>query len=450
MTTLALASLRHRRTAFVATFVTVLLGTGLIGSFATLVGTATGPVSGDDRSNLLIMGAVVGGWGTVIVLFSLASTLGIVVRQREVELGLLRVVGATNRQVRRLVRAETLAVSVVAAAAGVLLAAAGGALLLHLLVDAGVVGAEVERTAGAVSWLATAGAMVLTALAAASVAARRATRGSPKLALAEAETGRRRLPWWRVVVAVVLVGYGLAMAAVTVGVTAHSDDPYDAMATSGNSGILVAVGLATVSPLLLRAGSATARRVLAGRDVRLQLALEDAGRRPQLFGGVLAPVIVLTSATVSVLMLVNIDTRSLAVPDEGTEVINLLNYVIVAMLSLFSVVMVVNAWVTTVAARRVELARLRLLGATPRQVRGSILVEGLFVAALGVLTGLVASLASVVPFAVARHEGVVPDGGLWLPPLLMAGAAAVTLASAGVAARRQPVQPMLALSGDAR
>ena len=86
MTGLALASVRHRRTAFVATFVTVLLGTGLIGSFATLVGTATGPVSGDDRSNLLIMGAVVGGWGTVIVLFSLASTLGIVVRQREVEL----------------------------------------------------------------------------------------------------------------------------------------------------------------------------------------------------------------------------------------------------------------------------------------------------------------------------------------------------------------------------
>ena len=141
---------------------------------------------------------------------------------------------------------------------------------------------------------------------------------------------------------------------------------------------------------------------------------------------------------------------SLAVPDEGTKVINLLNYVIVAMLSLFSVVMVVNAWVTTVAARRVELARLRLLGATPQQVRGSILVEGAFVAGLGVLVGLLASLASVVPFAVARHEGVVPDGGLWLPPILMAGAAAVTLASAALAARRLQVQPMLALSGDAR
>ena len=61
------------------------------------------------------MGAVVGGWGAVIVLFSLVSTVGITVRQREVEIGLLRIIGATPRQARRLVRAETLLVAVVAA-----------------------------------------------------------------------------------------------------------------------------------------------------------------------------------------------------------------------------------------------------------------------------------------------------------------------------------------------
>ena len=449
MTGLALASVRHRGAAFLATFVTVLLGTGLIGSFATLVGAATGPVSGDDRDNLLIMGAVVGGWGSVIVLFSLASTLGIVVRQREVELGLLRVVGATNRQVARLVRAETFAVAALAAAAGCALAAGGGALLLHLLRAGGVVAADVRMHSAPLCWAATAGVLVGTALVAASIAGRRATRGAPRLALAEAETGRRRLPRWRVLVGLLLLGYGIAMAALTIGVTAHSEDPYDAMATSGNSGILVGVGLATLSPVLLR-WAAAAVRPLLGRDARLQLALEDTGRRPQLFGGVLAPVIVLTAATVSVLMLVNVDTRSLAVPDEGTEIINLLNYVIVAMLSLFAVVMVLNAWLTTVSARRVELARLRLLGATPEQVRGSLLAEAGFVAGVGVLLGLLASTASWMPFAVARHEGVVPDGGLWLPPLLMAGAVAVTLASAGLAARRASVRPMLAMAGAVR
>jgi putative ABC transport system permease protein len=449
VTGLAMASVRHRRAAFVATFVTVLLGTGLIGSFATLVGAATGPVSDDDLENLLIMGAVVGSWGSVIVLFSLASTLGIVVRQREVELGLLRVIGATNRQVTRLVRAETLVVSVLAAALGCAVAAGGGGLLLHLLREGGVVEDDVRMHAGPVCWLATGVVMVGTALLAATIAGGRATRGTPRLGRAAAGPGRRRRPWWRALVGLLLVGYGIAMAAVTVGVTAHSDDPYDAMATSGNSGILVGVGLATLSPLLLRWAAAVLRPVL-GRGARLQLALEDAGRRPQLFGGVLAPVVVLTAATVSVLMLVNVDTRSLAVPDEGTEIINLLNYVIVAMLSLFAVVMVLNAWLTTVSSRRVELARLRLLGATPEQVRGSVLAEAGFVAGLGVLLGLVASTASWIPFAVARHEGVLPNGGLWLPPLLMAGAVAVTLASAALAARRTSVRPMVAMAGEAR
>lgn len=449
MTTLALASLRHRRTAFLATFVSVGLGTALIGSFATLVGTATGPVSADDSETLMIMGAVVGGWGAITVLFSLASTLGIVVRQREVELGLLRVVGASNRQVTRLVRAETLVVSVAAALTGCVLAAGGGALLLHLLREGGMVSGDVHQHAGPVAWLATAAVIIATALLAATIAGRRATRGTPRLALAEADTGRRRMPWWRVLVGLLLIGYGLGMAAITVGVTAHSDDPYDAMATSGNSGILVGVGLATLSPLLLRWAAAVARP-LVGRQARAQLALEDVGRRPQLFGGVLAPVIVLTAATVSVLMLVNVDTRSLAVPDEGTEIINLLNYVVVAMISLFAVVMVINAWVTTVSSRKLELARLRLLGATPEQVRGSVLVEAGFVALLGVLLGLLASTASWMPFAVARHEGVVPDGGLWLPPLLMAGAAAVTLGSAALAMRRTSTRPMLAMAGEAR
>ena len=66
------------------------------------------------------------------------------------------------------------------------------------------------------------------------------------------------------------------------------------------------------------------------------------------------------------------------------------------------------------------------------------------------LLGLLASTASWMPFAVARHEGVVPDGGLWLPPLLMAGAAAITLASAALAVRRTSTRPMLAMAGESR
>ena len=75
------------------------------------------PVSAADAETLIIMGAVVGGWGTLIVLFSVASTLGITVRQRDVEIGLLRTIGGTPRQARRLIRVEALVGRAVAAVA---------------------------------------------------------------------------------------------------------------------------------------------------------------------------------------------------------------------------------------------------------------------------------------------------------------------------------------------
>ncbi len=70
---------------------TVLLGTALMGSFATLLETSGGAgISDADAEALGTMALVVGGWGTLIVLFSVASTLGITVRQRVAEIGLLR------------------------------------------------------------------------------------------------------------------------------------------------------------------------------------------------------------------------------------------------------------------------------------------------------------------------------------------------------------------------
>ncbi|WP_345713278.1 FtsX-like permease family protein, partial [Kineococcus glutinatus] len=175
MTGLALRSLRHRAAASTATFAAVLLGTLLVGSFATLVETATGAVSAADRDTLITMGAVVGGWGAVIVLFSVASTTGVTVRQREAEIGLLRTVGMTPRQGRRLVVAEVALVALVAAAAGALLAAAGGRALLALLRSGDLVSADLPWGGGPASLAVTAAAVVATSVLAALLAARRAT-----------------------------------------------------------------------------------------------------------------------------------------------------------------------------------------------------------------------------------------------------------------------------------
>jgi putative ABC transport system permease protein len=442
MTALALRSLRHRSTAFAATFVTVLLGTALIGSFATLVETATGPVSDADSESLVIMGAVVGGWGAMIVLFSVASTMGITVRQRAVEIGLLRTIGSTPRQARRLIRSEALLVTVVAAVGGAALAWPGGRALLAMLRSGGMVGDDVAYAGGPASLGLTAAGIVLTGMVATAIAGRRTVRGPATLVLSEGRAQAGRMRWWRVAAGVLLIGYGAGLGVVTITVTADDPDPYAAMQTSGSASILVGLGLATLAPVLLRWAGSLARP-LFGTSATGHLAAYNSTRRAHLLAGVLAPVIVLTSAAVGVLMLVGIDGRTLVgAPDAEAETINLLNNVVTGMITLFAAIMVINAFAAVIADRRLELRRLHLVGATPDQVRGSVLAESAIVAVTGVALGLVASLATVVPFAVARDEGVVPDGQLWLPPLIVAGVVLLTLGAARSAVARARVVPV--------
>ncbi|WP_127479966.1 ABC transporter permease [Nocardioides pantholopis] len=436
---LAARSVRHRGTSFAATFVTLLLGTALMGSFATLAETAGGPVSAADAETLRIMGLVVGGWGTLIVLFAAASTLGITVRQRELELAALRIVGATPRQARRLVRLETLAVATLASVGGALLAAGGGRVLLALLREGGLVADDVAFAGGPASLAVTAAVVLATGLGAATVAGRRATRGPARGVLTGAATDGGRIRRWQVLLAVVLIGYGLAMAVVTMTVTADAEDPYAAMQTSGSNAILVSVGLALLAPVLLRRIALLGRPVLRRCGVAGQLAAFQTTRRAHQLAGVLGPVVVLSGAATGILMLVGIDDRTIraaGTPPDDADAINLLNNVVMGMIVVFAAILVVTSFAAAVAHRRGELHRLWLLGATRRQVRSSVLAESAVVAVTGVVLGSLASLATIVPFAVARDEGVVPDGQLWLPPLVAVGTVLLTLASARSAVRR--------------
>jgi putative ABC transport system permease protein len=208
------------------------------------------------------------------------------------------------------------------------------------------------------------------------------------------------------------------------------------MSTSGSCAILVSLGLAALAPWLLRHLSVLARPV-AGPGAAGYLAAYNTRRRAALLSGVLAPVMVLTASAVGVLMAVGTDDRTRPAGFEAdARTINLLNNVVVGMVVLFAAVVVVNSFAAVVAHRRAELQRLWLVGATPSQVTGSVLAEARVVAGVGVVLGLVASLATVVPFGVARHEGVVPDGQLWLPALVAVGVVLLTLGSARAAVRR--------------
>ena len=221
---------------------TVLLGTALMGSFATLVADRHRPVSATDRETLFIMGAVVGGWGALIVLFAVVSTVGITVTPAR---GRDRPAPHRRRHPApggRLVRAETLLVAVVAAAARRRCSPRlGGRALLALLRDGDVVADSVRvRAAVSAPGRHRACSSCWSACSAAGIAGRRATRGPATLAPSEGRTGRGRLPWWRVVGrACCWSATALGMGVVTITVTAHDDDPYAAMQTSGSCAILV-------------------------------------------------------------------------------------------------------------------------------------------------------------------------------------------------------------------
>lgn len=437
---LAWRSLRSRGAASLATFVSIVLAAALVGSFATLIGTAQAEgVSSADSETLMTMGLVVGCWGAVITLSSLTSTIGIAVRQRDTEIGLLRTIGTTPRQARRLIRLETLAVAIAGTALGAVVAWTGGAGLLALLRSSGIVAATIDYQAGTLPLPATAIALVLVALLAATLAGRKATRGPARLAIADGQTQAARMPRWRIVLGMVLVTVGTSMAVVTVTVMADSGNPLAPAATAGSACIVVAAGLAALAPALLRWSSVVVRPVLGRGGAAAELAGFNVSRRANLLAGIVGAVTMFVATTVGVLMMVGIDGRTLEAiaPDlQEARTITLLNNVVTGMIALFAAIMIVNTLVAVIGQRQAELGRLRLVGATPRQLRRCVLVEASLVAATGLVLGLLASLATVIPYSIARDEGIVPDGQLWLPPLLAVIAVTITLVGATTATRR--------------
>jgi len=437
MRTLALRSLRHRAPAFTATVVSVLLAGALMGSFTPLLQLAfTGGIPSADRQTLIVMGAVVGGIGMLIALFAVTSTVGVTIAQRDAETGLLRTLGATRSQVRGLVRTETLVVTALAATIGSLLGVlVGNRALLGGMHDGHLVTSAVSYRPGWIAAAATILALVTAALVAAGVAGHRASRGVPSIVPGEETRGSERIAWWRWVLALLLTGYGVSMAVITVTVSRYASDPYDAMSTAGSDALLVGLGIAMICPVLLR-GFARLTSLTSTRPAA-HLASHNLRLRSQLFAGVLGPVIVLTAAVVSTVMLVGIDSRTLP-PGHGADqrAINTLNDVVVGMIALFAAIMVINSFAAVIVHRRHELQRLRLIGADLRQVRSSVVIESVYVGVLGVAIGLVASLVTIVPFGIARGEGVVPDAGLWLPWAIAAAVLALTVCSARVAVVR--------------
>ncbi|MCE0540074.1 ABC transporter permease [Kineosporia rhizophila] len=448
MRLIAWSSLRTRATSFGAYFLSVFFGTVLIGSFATLSSAGTGDVSTADADRLSTMGIVVGSWGALIVLFSLASTLTLVVGQRTAETALLRAVGATPKQVRRLVITESTLVTLAAVALAAGPAWLVGDLVLAAMRETGMLSPGVDGHGQPVALTVTGLGITLVAYFAARIATRRATRASVRASQREAATGPRRTSRWQIAAGLGLIVIGLHLLVLTVTVMADDPDPMAPMSTAGPAGVFTTIGIATLSPVLLRLATTVFGFALKPFGVAGHLARHDLRARAQALGATLAPITIFTGIAAGTAYLVAIQNKADAglVKTPEAEDVELLNYVVVGMIALFAAIMVVNTLAAAVAARRQEFGRQQLAGATRAQIRQVMLLEAAFLSGTGIVLGAVASLAMMCPFSWVKLDSVLPGLGPWYLLGVAAVAATVTISATAVLTGRMLRRPALTLA----
>ncbi|QRP46234.1 ABC transporter permease [Amycolatopsis sp. FDAARGOS 1241] len=220
------------------------LGPGVVALTGDDRGRAEFPQAEAAGEDLVVLAAVSGGLSVLVALFVVASTLALATQQRRRELALLRAIGTTPRQLRRMVLGEAVTIGLLAMAAAVALGPMLGRRLFGRLTNAGVVPEVVRFHQGWLPMTVAAGVTVLAVLVAALVAARRVSRIRPTEALAEASVERRWLTPVRFVLAALCFGGGTALGIVTLAVMTGPV----AASTAGPAVLLWAIGVAAISP----------------------------------------------------------------------------------------------------------------------------------------------------------------------------------------------------------
>ncbi|MFC0432490.1 ABC transporter permease [Kutzneria buriramensis] len=211
-------------------------------------GTAEFPEVLSAGGRLIPVAAVTGGIAALVTVFVVGSTLALLLRQRRRELALLRAIGVTPRQLRRMLLGESMAVGVLAVALAAVPGSLLGSWLLGRLAAAGVVSPLIVYEQHWIPTVSSAAIGLGTAFVATAVAARGSALARPVEALSEAELPRRWLSPTRLVFAVLTLAGATALALVTALVMTGSV----AASTAGPSAMLWAAGVALLAPGVTR------------------------------------------------------------------------------------------------------------------------------------------------------------------------------------------------------
>ncbi|GAA4325025.1 ABC transporter permease [Streptomyces venetus] len=422
MFVLAMRSIRQRPGRFLATVLSAFLGAVIIMAFNSMHDTAGQPgVDSVSEETLTTAAGVVGGYGTLLVFFAIASTLTVNVRQRAAELELLRCSGATPAQIKRMVVGEAVAVGLVAAVAAIGPAVLAGRALLAVFQDSGQVARSVGHSFGPVALSSGVGVTLFAATGAAFLAVRRATGGGR-------QRGRART----------VLAYAALVAGAASATSTFVFSATDAalMAPPVYGAILLSLGCALKAPRLL--AGVLDRLPLTGASG--WLAVRNLRERAGQLAGILMSLILFTAVATATLTMQAVESDAVeasgAVKSVDAKNLETLNFTVVGIIVVFVCVMLVNSLYAATSYRGREFGQQRLAGATPGQVLGVVGVEGLVLTVTGVCFGTLTALAGIIPFTVVRTDGVLPDQvfGVWLP--VVGIAAAVTLGTGLATARR--------------
>lgn len=231
------------------------IATGLDPRFVALTGRSRADPESLDltaRNHQLVeLGGAFGGTALMLATFVVAATLGLTVLQRGREMALLRAVGATPRQVRRMLVSEAGIIAVAATLTGVGPGLLLGTALFDVLRTEGVIAETTPLRLSLVPPAVALAAGLATAVLAAWLAGRRASRLHPTSALSEAAIEPRRVGWLRLGTGIVLVAGGLALSALA----STLEGEQGASAVVGVLLTLI-IGIAALGPLLARGAGA--------------------------------------------------------------------------------------------------------------------------------------------------------------------------------------------------
>ncbi|MGW3495298.1 ABC transporter permease [Streptomyces sp. NPDC001020] len=254
-------------------------------------GLADLPGALSSQQTVTILAAVFGSWAVLIVMFGVASTLGLSLQQRAHEMALLRAIGTTSWQVRRMVLGETAVLAVLATVLAIAPGFVVGKLLFGQLTGNGVVSKEIAFHEGWLPITVGAFAAIAAAIGAALFAGRKAAKTKPVAALADSTLQAGWLTTTRLLLALFFMVNGVMLSVITA--TVMTDGPTLA-STAGPASVLFAIGLALLAPGIIKAiVLAVSRPVRAFSGLSGYMALRNATTDNVRMAGAVAPIVLL-------------------------------------------------------------------------------------------------------------------------------------------------------------